>query len=98
MSFKGEIGGAIDGDIAGPGFIAGSDVVEVKTAGVDAVEVEGGGFSAYEGESDAPAVCVVRVGDGVVGFGVGSDAAIVDASGASVFDGDVIEVEVAVFG
>ena len=98
MSLKGEVGGAIDGDIAGLGFVAGSEVVEVKAAGIDAVEVEGGGFGAFEGESDGAAICVGRVGDGVVGFGVGRDAAIVDASGALVFDGDVVEVEVAVFG
>ena len=98
MSFKGEVGGAIDGDIAGLGFVAGTDVIEVKTAGVDAVEVEGGGFGAFERESDAIAIWGGRVGDAVVGFGVGGDAAIVDASGALIFDGDVVEVEVAVFG
>ena len=98
MSFKGEVGGAIDGDIAGLGFIAGTDVVEVKTAGVDAVEVKRGAFGAFEGESDAVAMCVGRVGDAVVGFGVGRDAAIEDASGALIFDGDVVEIEVAVFG
>ena len=56
MSFKGEVGGAIDGDVAGLGFIAGSDVEEIKAGDVDAVEVEGGGSGAVEGESDAWAV------------------------------------------
>ena len=53
MSFKREVGGAIDGEIAGLGFIAGSDVEEIKTGDVDAVEVEGCGSGSVEGESDA---------------------------------------------
>ena len=96
MSFKGEVGGAIDGDIAGQGFVAGSDAVFGKAAGVDAVKIEGGGFGAFEGESDAAAICVVRESDAVVGIRLGRDAAIVGACGALLFDGYVVVVEVAV--
>lgn len=102
MSFKGEVGCAIDGDVAGGRGIAGADVVEIKAADVDAVEVEGGGFGAFEGESDAWAIGVVervgRVGDGVVRFGMGNEAATIDAKRPLVFDGDVVVVEMAVFG
>ena len=101
MSFKGKVGCAIDGDIAGRGRIARSDVVEIKTADVDAVEVEGGGFRAFEGEGDTWGNWVVqrvgRVGGGVVRFGMGNEAATIDAQRPLVYDADVVVVEVAVF-
>ena len=96
MSFEGEVGGAIDGDVAGQGFVAGPDVILGKAAGVDAVKIEGGGLGAFEGEHDLAAFCVVRVGDAVVGFRVGRDGAILRPLGTSVFDGYVVVVEVAV--
>ena len=96
MSLKGEVGVAINGDIAGQGFVAGFGIGGGEAAGVDAIEVEGGGFGVLEGEDGAAGICVGRVGDAVVGFGVGRDAAEVGAR-ALVLDGYVIEVEVAVF-
>lgn len=96
MSFEGEVGGAIDGDVAGLGFVAGPDVVLGKAAGVDAVKIEGGGLGAFEREHDLAAFGVGRVGDAVVGFRVGRDAATLGALGALVFDGYVVVVEVAV--
>ena len=101
MSFKGEVGCAVDGYIAGRGCIAGSDVVEIKTADVDAVEVEGGGSRAFEGEGDTwgnwVGKRVGRVGGRVVRFGMGNEAATIDAKRPLVFDADVVVVEVAVF-
>ena len=94
MSFHGEVGGAVDGDAAGYGFVTIGGVGAGDAAGVEGVEVEGGGGGVGEGE-DGGVEGAAGGDDAVVGFGVGDYAALFVA-GALVFDGYAVEVEVVV--